>query len=147
MATAVKTTVTELPESRVRVEAEVPADEVQRTLENQARRLGREMKMPGFRQGKIPPAIVIQRLGRDPILDEAVRDQLTSWYMKAVDDSGIAPVGDPQVDLGDLPGGGKAADVLLRGRRAPGGAARHLPWPGGPQARCARRPRRDRRGA
>lgn len=107
MATAVKTTVTELPESRVRVEAEVPADEVQRTLENQARKLGREMRLPGFRQGKIPPTIVIQRLGRDPILDEAVRDQLTGWYMKAIDDSGIAPVGDPQVDLGDLPGEGK----------------------------------------
>jgi trigger factor len=107
MATAVKTTVTELPHSRVRVEAEIPADEVQRTLESQARKLGREMKLPGFRQGKIPPTIVIQRLGRDPILDEAVRDQLTGWYMKAIDDSGIAPVGDPQVDLGDLPGEGK----------------------------------------
>ncbi|HEV7804989.1 MAG TPA: trigger factor [Solirubrobacteraceae bacterium] len=107
MATAVKTTVTELPHSRVRVEAEIPADEVQRTLENQARKLGREMKLPGFRQGKIPPTIVIQRLGRDPILDEAVRDQLTGWYMKAIDESGIAPVGDPQVDLGDLPGEGK----------------------------------------
>jgi trigger factor len=107
MATAVKTTVTELPHSRVRVEAEIPADEVQRTLENQARKLGREMKLPGFRQGKIPPTIVIQRLGRDPILDEAVRDQLTGWYMTAVDTSGIAPVGDPKVDLGDLPGEGK----------------------------------------
>ncbi len=107
MATAVKTTVTELPQSRVRVEAEIPADEVQRTLENQARKLGREMKLPGFRQGKIPPTIVIQRLGRDPILDEAVRDQLTGWYMSAIDDSGIAPVGDPQVDLGDLPSEGK----------------------------------------
>ena len=107
MATAVKTTVTELPHSRVRVEAEIPADEVQRSLENQARKLGREMKLPGFRQGKIPPTIVIQRLGREPILDEAVRGQLTSWYMNAIDDSGIAPVGDPQVDLGDLPDEGK----------------------------------------
>ncbi len=107
MATAVKTTVTELPHSRVRVEAEIDADLVQRSLESQARKLGREMKLPGFRQGKIPPAIVIQRLGRDPILDEAVRGELTGWYMKAVDDSGIAPVGDPQVDLGDLPDEGK----------------------------------------
>ncbi|MEJ7797428.1 MAG: trigger factor [Solirubrobacteraceae bacterium] len=107
MATAVKTTITELPHSRVRVEAEIPADEVQRTLENQARKLGREMKLPGFRQGKIPHTIVIQRLGRDPILDEAVRGELTGWYMKAIDDSGIAPVGDPQVDLGDLPDEGK----------------------------------------
>jgi len=107
MPTAVKTTVTELPHSRVRVEAEVPADEVQKSLENQARKLGREMKLPGFRQGKIPPTIVIQRLGREPILDEAVRGQLTGWYMNAIDDSGIAPVGDPQVDLGDLPDEGK----------------------------------------
>jgi trigger factor len=107
MATAVKTTVTELPHSRVRVEAEIAADEVQRSLEQQARKLGREMKLPGFRQGKIPPTIVIQRLGREPILDEAVRGQLTSWYMNAVDESGIAPVGDPQVDLGDLPDEGK----------------------------------------
>lgn len=107
MATAVKTNVTELPHSRVRVETEIAADEVQRSLENQARKLGREMKLPGFRQGKIPPTIVIQRLGRDPVLDEAVRGELTAWYMKAVDDSGIAPVGDPQVDLGDLPDEGK----------------------------------------
>ena len=107
MATAVKTTVTELPHSRVRVEAEIPAEEVQRSLEMQARKLGQEMKLPGFRQGKIPPTIVIQRLGRDPILEEAVHGQLTGWYMKAIDESGIAPVGDPKVDLPDMPGEGK----------------------------------------
>jgi trigger factor len=108
MATAVNTTVTELPQSRVNVDVEVAAEEVQRTLENQARKLGQEMKVPGFRTGKIPPAVVIQRIGRDPILDEAVRERLTDWYLKAVHDSGIAPVGDPQVDLGDLPEEGKA---------------------------------------
>src|SRR5918998_779715 len=107
MATAVSTTVTELPESRVNVDVEVAAEEIQRTLENQARKLGREMKVPGFRTGKIPPAVVIQRMGREPILDEAVRGRLTDWYMKAVDESGIAPVGDPDVDLGKLPDEGK----------------------------------------
>jgi trigger factor len=107
MPTAVKTTVTELPQSRVRVEAEIDPDEVQRSLVNQARKLGQEMKLPGFRQGKIPPAIVIQKLGRDPILEEAVHGQLTGWYMKAIDESGIAPVGDPKVDLPDMPDEGK----------------------------------------
>src|SRR5918997_2963632 len=102
MATAVRTTVTDLPESRVRVEAEIAPEEIQQSLERQARKLGQSMKVPGFRTGKIPPAVVIQRIGRDPILDEAVRDKLTDWYLKAVEDSGIAPVGDPQVDLGDL---------------------------------------------
>ncbi|MDP2711288.1 MAG: trigger factor [Solirubrobacteraceae bacterium] len=109
MPTAVTTTVTELPESRVNVDVEVAADEIQRSLESQARKLGREMKIPGFRTGKIPPAVVIQRVGREPILDEAVRGRLTDWYMEAVDESGIAPVGDPDVDLdlAKLPGEGK----------------------------------------
>ena len=107
MATAVNTTVTELPESRVSVDVEIAADEIQRTLENQARKLGQEMKVPGFRTGKIPPAVVIQRIGRDSILDEAVRGRLTDWYLKAVQESGIAPVGDPDVDLGELPEEGK----------------------------------------
>lgn len=107
MATAVTTTVTELPESRVSVSVEVAAEEIQRSLESQARKLGREMKVPGFRTGKIPPAVVIQRIGREPILDEAVRGRLTDWYMRAVDESGIAPVGDPDVDLGTLPDEGK----------------------------------------
>ena len=129
MPTAVTTTVTELPESRVSVDVEVAADEIQRSLESQARKLGREMKVPGFRTGKIPPAIVIQRIGREPILDEAVRGRLTDWYMKAVDESGIAPVGDPEVDLGDAARRGQAADVLLRGRRAPERDARRVPRP------------------
>jgi len=109
MPTAVTTTVTELPESRVNVDVEVAAEEIQRSLESQARKLGREMKVPGFRTGKIPPAVVIQRIGREPILDEAVRGRLTDWYMKAVDESGIAPVGDPDVDLDfdKLPNEGK----------------------------------------
>ena len=108
MATAVNTTVTELPESRVNVDVEVAAEEIRRTLESQARKLGQGMKVPGFRTGKIPPAVVIQRLGRDPILDEAVRGRLTDWYLTAVHESGIAPVGDPQVDLGGLPEDGKS---------------------------------------
>jgi trigger factor len=109
MPTAVTTTVTELPDSRVSVDVEVAAEEIQKSLESQARKLGREMKVPGFRTGKIPPAVVIQRIGREPILDEAVRGRLTDWYMKAVDESGIAPVGDPDVDLdfGKLPNEGK----------------------------------------
>lgn len=103
MTTAIKTTVTELPESRVRVRAEIAAEEIQHSLESTARNLGREMKLPGFRQGKIPPPVIIQRLGRDAVLDEVVRDRLTDWYVKAVGAAGITPVGDPQVNLGDLP--------------------------------------------
>jgi trigger factor len=103
----VKTTVEELPESRVRVEAEVPAEEVQRRVTEAAGRLGRDLRMPGFRKGKVPAPVVIQRIGRDAVLDEAVRGALGRWYVDAIDAAGIHPVGEPEVDLGDLPAPGE----------------------------------------
>src|SRR5436305_1842724 len=66
---ALKTTITELPESRVRVQAEVPADEVEQRVQEAARQLGRQMRIPGFRKGKVPPPVVIRRLGRDQLLE------------------------------------------------------------------------------
>ena len=103
----VKTSVTELPESRVRVDAEVPPEEVERRLQQAARQLGREMRIPGFRKGKVPPPVVIRRLGRDAVLDEALRSSLGNWYVDAIDRSGIVPVGEPELDVGDLPGEGQ----------------------------------------
>src|SRR4051812_5013655 len=107
MPAAVKTTVTELPESRVRVDAEVPAHEVERSIQRAARALGRDLRMPGFRKGKVPPPVVIQRLGRESVADEAIRGTMGQWYVEAIDASGIKPVGDPQLDVGDLPGEGQ----------------------------------------
>jgi trigger factor len=105
--TAVKATVTELPESRVRVDAEVPPAEVERSLERAARQLGRDLRIPGFRKGKVPPPVVIQRIGRDAVLDEAVRGRLPQWYVDAVDVAGIAPVGEPDLDVGEMPARGE----------------------------------------
>ena len=70
MATpSVNTSVTELPESRVRVEAEVPAAEVEKRVEQAARVLGRQLRVPGFRAGKAPAPVVITRVGREAVLD------------------------------------------------------------------------------
>jgi len=73
---SLKTSVTELPESRVRVQAEVPADEVERRVQQAAKKLGGQMRVPGFRKGKVPPTVVIRRLGREAVLDEALRSSL-----------------------------------------------------------------------
>ncbi|HET8759157.1 MAG TPA: trigger factor [Solirubrobacteraceae bacterium] len=103
MAPDVTTTVTELPESRVRVQAEVPSEEVERRVAQAAKRLGRNLRVPGFRAGKAPPPVIVQRMGRDAVLDEAVRDSIGVWYTAAIDAARIAPVGEPELDLGDLP--------------------------------------------
>jgi trigger factor len=107
MAADVVTTVTELPESRVRVQAEVPAEEVERRVAQAAKRLGRNIRVPGFRAGKAPPPVIVQRMGRDAVLDEAVRESIGTWYTAAIDAARIAPVGEPQLDLGDLPSPGE----------------------------------------
>jgi trigger factor len=113
MPVAVKTTLTELGDSRVRLQVEVPPGEVQGRLERKAAQLGRDLKLPGFRRGKVPPPLVIQRLGREVILEEAVRDTLSSWYSEAIADAGIVPVGDPQLDLGELPSQGNALEFSI----------------------------------
>ncbi|MGA9856670.1 MAG: trigger factor [Solirubrobacteraceae bacterium] len=98
---SLKTTVTELPESRVRVDAEVPAEEVERRLQQAARKLGGQLRIPGFRKGKVPPPVVIRRLGREAVFDEALRSALGEWYIDAIDGSGIAPVGEPDFNFAE----------------------------------------------
>jgi len=109
MGAPIQTTVSELPDSRVRVEVQVAPEEVDARVQRTARRLGRQLKLPGFRRGKVPPPLVLQRLGREAVLDEAVRDTLPSWYAEAIRGSRIVPVGDPDIDidLGALPDSGQ----------------------------------------
>ncbi len=105
---ALKTELTELPESRVRLQVEIPPEEVERRLQRKARDLAGSLRLPGFRRGKVPPPLVIQRIGREAVLEQAVSDTLSRWYADAVQSSGIVPVGDPTVDLGELPPAGGA---------------------------------------
>ena len=106
-APPVNATVTELPESRVRVDAEVPAAEVEKRVAQAARALARSIRVPGFRAGKAPPPVVIKRVGREAVLDEAVRESLGGWYTAAIDAAHIVPVGEPDLDLAELPGEGQ----------------------------------------
>ena len=65
------------------------------------------MRVPGFRPGKAPAPVVIKRVGREAVLDEAVRESIGGWYTAAIDDAGVVPVGEPDLDLSPLPGEGE----------------------------------------
>jgi len=104
---ALKTTVTELSDSRVRLDAEVPSEELENRVQRTAAQLGRDLRIPGFRKGKVPGPMVIQRIGRDAVLEQAVRDSLPEWYEEAIVRSGLSTVGDPKLDLEDLPSSGE----------------------------------------
>jgi len=98
-----QTTLKELPESRVEVQAEVEAKDVERAANRTARAMARELRLPGFRKGKAPPNLVIQRMGFAAVLSEAVRDALPEWYEAALLDAGVSPIGDPYIDLVSTP--------------------------------------------
>ena len=102
-----KTSVKELPDSRVRVEVDVEAADVDRRLNRTARGLGRELRVPGFRKGNVPPAVVLQRVGREAVMEETLREALPEWYERALLESGVTPVGDPKLDVAALPGEGE----------------------------------------
>jgi trigger factor len=94
-----ETTLNELPHSRVEVEAEVAAADVEKATSRAARAMAKEMRMPGFRAGKAPPSLVIQRLGFGAVLQEAIREALPEWYEQALFDANVSPIGDPSIEM------------------------------------------------
>jgi len=108
------TTTEELEDSRVRVRVAVGPDQIERELESAAQELGKDFKVSGFRQGKVPPQVVVQRIGRAAVLDEAVRRGMPGWYEEAINDAGVAAVGDPKVDLLEgLPAAGGSLEFTI----------------------------------
>src|SRR6186997_86673 len=102
----VKTKVEELPESRVRLDVEVPEADVAHAFEHAASDMAESLRLPGFRRGKAPVPVVIARVGREAVWQEALRGHLDSWFWSAAETSGIRPVASPEVEFDDLPDDG-----------------------------------------
>ena len=66
--------------------------------------VGSQVQIPGFRKGKVPPKILEQRVGKGAIIEHAVNDGLPSWYSEAVQEQGIRPYGQPEVEVVKIPG-------------------------------------------
>ena len=69
--------------------------------------------MPGFRKGKVPAQLVIQRVGREAVFEQALRESLPQWYERAILSSGVSPVGEPQLDVSDLPSEGESLNFSI----------------------------------
>ena len=87
------------------------------------------------RAGKAPPPIVIQRVGREAVLDEAVRDRSAAGTPPRSTTRRIHPVGEPDLDLGDLPGEGQPLRFSIEIGVRPKADARRVQGPRGPAPR------------
>jgi trigger factor len=99
-----KTQIEELPESKVRLAVEVPEADVQHAYEHAASDLAGSIRVPGFRKGHVPPKVVMARVGRAAVWEEAVRSHIDTWFWNAATDSGIRPISTPEVEYDGLPG-------------------------------------------
>jgi trigger factor len=108
----IATEVTPLEENRVQLDVSVSHDEVERAVDRALRQLAREARIPGFRPGKVPPAVVMRRFGRDVVVQEMLKSSLGEWYESAVADAGVRPIDDPELDLDTVPEEG--SDLVFR---------------------------------
>ena len=94
-----QTEVEELTENRVRLTVQVPSHDVHHAVEHAASDLARSAKIPGFRKGKVPRRVLVQRVGRERLMAEAVDSHIGGWFWNAAAQSRVRPVDQPEYDF------------------------------------------------
>jgi trigger factor len=94
--------VEELPENRVRLTVQVPSHDVHHAVEHAADDLAQSVKVPGFRKGRVPRQVLLQRVGRERLMTEAVESHIGGWFWNAAARSRVRPVAQPEYDF-ELP--------------------------------------------
>jgi len=95
----VKSTVETLSPTRVRLDVEVPYAELSDHIAAAYKKVATQVNIPGFRKGKVPAAMIDQRVGRGTVLDEAINAALPEFYGKAAREHEVLVVGRPTVDV------------------------------------------------
>jgi trigger factor len=95
----VKTAVEELSPTRVKLTVEVPFEELETSMKAAYKKVAQQVRVPGFRPGKVPARIIEQRFGRAVVLEETLNDALPKLYGQAVDESDVFPVSQPEIEV------------------------------------------------
>ena len=94
-----KSTVEALSPTRVRLTIDVPFDELSGHVSDAYKKIAMQVNIPGFRKGKVPAAMIDQRVGRGTVLDEAINQALPDFYSQAAREHDVAVLGKPEVDI------------------------------------------------
>ncbi|NUW42695.1 trigger factor [Nonomuraea rhodomycinica] len=94
-----KTAVEELSPTRVKLTVEVPFDELRPSLDAAYKKVAQQVRVPGFRPGKVPARIIEQRFGRAVVLEETLNDAVPKLYGQAVDEVDVFPVSQPDIEV------------------------------------------------
>jgi trigger factor len=94
-----QTTVESTDTHTVKLTIEVPSDELEKDLDKAYRSIANQVKIPGFRKGKVPKQIIDAKVGRDVVVDEFISESVPVYYRRAMSDENLAPIADPEIDL------------------------------------------------
>jgi trigger factor len=97
-----QTTVENTEPHTVRLTVEVPEEEFDKDLDRTYRAVANQVKIPGFRKGKVPKQIIDTQIGRDAVLEEFVHSSVPAYFRQAVSDEDLAPITDPEIDVQQL---------------------------------------------
>lgn len=98
-----KSAVENLTPTRVKLNVEVPFEELKPSIDSAYKTVASQIQVPGFRKGKVPAKLIDQRVGRGYVLETAINDGLNGWYQAAVQESGIRPLSRPEVEITEVP--------------------------------------------
>ncbi|MDP9822333.1 trigger factor [Nocardioides massiliensis] len=88
--------------TRAKLTVEVDFEELKPSLDAAYKRIAQQITIPGFRRGKVPPAIIDRQVGRGAVLDEAINDALPRLYTEALRENELEPVAQPEIDITKL---------------------------------------------
>ncbi len=86
----------------MKLTVEVPPDEFGKDLDRAYRKIAQQVKIPGFRKGKVPRQVIDAQFGREVVLGEFLEDSVPTYYREALREHDLAPIADPEIDLGDV---------------------------------------------
>jgi len=94
-----ESSVEELEGNKIKLTVEVEASEVDKAVDAAARKLARQVRMPGFRPGKVPRRVLEARMGHAALREEALRDSLPEYYASAVREHEVDVIAAPEIDI------------------------------------------------
>ncbi|MBO1268747.1 trigger factor [Arthrobacter cavernae] len=98
-----KSAVENLTATRVKLNVEVPFEELKPSIDAAYKTVASQIQVPGFRKGKVPTKLIDQRVGRGYVLETAINDGLNGWYQAAVQETGVRPLSRPEVEITEVP--------------------------------------------
>jgi trigger factor len=94
-----KSAVETLGPTRIKLTVEVPFDELQPSIAAAYRKVAQQVRVKGFRPGKVPPRIIDQQVGRGTVLEEAINEAVPGWYGDALREQEIDIIGHPDIEV------------------------------------------------